>query len=1193
MESARLKREQPKSEPLGKTQQTRAPAALSPRFLALDDARPALHLVDPNLVSSSAMPVALAASAAPSLPSAGGQPNGGLGPAGFQASFGAAADRVSLPRATPLNVDAAAIRGAGRVIQCKQIGGSSSDPFEHEADSIADDLIAGRRPQIGSSSLVGSSSLAGSSGSVSGWPVAADRIRHVEDGLSGGEHLSAELRGRFEPALGMDLSGLRIHQGPSAALAAEAMRAHAFASGHHVVFGAGQYAPGTQTGLRLLAHELAHVVQQGAGGAPRVQKHNAADPRLPANQVEALAFAAAANTEIQASLTRLAGDPDRRRRNTPAFVAQQGLVLRPFTPRHDSPVGGANINFFPGFLNYSGGVTLPAVTEYAISPDRLRLSIRARDRTDIDNMLSSAAIDNLVVRVVTEVAELLAIKQTVGGLTTFDRYRARFNAMYVDPAFSGLADDWQRTPAWGSHGPPSARSHAVFQAIYDSSTPFKGAYDTNIDLKELVDSYMGPTALNPLASPGLQRLRAAFFSSPIPVTTAAQHTALLSAVQAVSPTLVAEERTVVAESNDWARLINQFETVSGNPALSATRRSDIVDAIANPPAVAPPGGPVVAPPAGPPAGGGGCTPQSFVDSVVLTAPASLNATDGTQPVDFQPHANCPNPGVALSSRITVSPAGSVIGSAVDTQPWPNGDVDGALFMLDVRVSPGLIVDGQLDLVGGPARSGPPIPVVHVPIQDDRESNMATNWQPEIIFSTGQGTQVFSAGNNPRYISGSQTFRVVGTMSNFPGHNPQLSISVEAEILRGGAVIVAAQSVAWPMGADRTATIALSFTSPSPFPASGLDSLSVRTSLRNAAGVIAGSARTVAIDVGPEATYLQAAAESAWTADFDFFHNDVPNLVGMMAASTDPRETGFADLVTSGVLRFHPMIIRHDSAAYVTQFNGGTPDPTRHAWLVNTPPYLPMPLPAALDPTHTLVRPTSWAAMSVAFPALPGHTVWVNRTMDVSSGALRSNDWLRRLAVHEAVHSFDFYFNFTAPIADYRTEFRAYWTDGRFGPPDQATVPGHPEQSANFDPDDPDLHPPGPQSRRANTIFHLLYDDPVGYPFVRNNYDNNVNHFREEVDAYLIPDGINLILSRRLELLRLIVDAGIGPSFATFRDKILAFYGQGPLPAPAAGVLTAAERDYVSSSRQWREHLFRMVSNVANRNVLLTAMAIPP
>lgn len=62
------------------------------------------------------------------------------------------------------------------------------------------------------------------------------------------------------------LSQVQIHTGPQAAAAAEAVNAWAYTVGHHIVFGQGQYAPGTPTGRRLLAHEAAHVVQQ-AGGA--------------------------------------------------------------------------------------------------------------------------------------------------------------------------------------------------------------------------------------------------------------------------------------------------------------------------------------------------------------------------------------------------------------------------------------------------------------------------------------------------------------------------------------------------------------------------------------------------------------------------------------------------------------------------------------------------------------------------------------------------------------------------------------------------------------------------------------------------------------------------------------------------------------------------------------------------------------
>jgi hypothetical protein len=64
---------------------------------------------------------------------------------------------------------------------------------------------------------------------------------------------------------GQDFSMVRVHHDAQAAESARLVNARAYAVGRHVVFGAGEYMPQTDYGRRLLAHELAHVVQQGAG----------------------------------------------------------------------------------------------------------------------------------------------------------------------------------------------------------------------------------------------------------------------------------------------------------------------------------------------------------------------------------------------------------------------------------------------------------------------------------------------------------------------------------------------------------------------------------------------------------------------------------------------------------------------------------------------------------------------------------------------------------------------------------------------------------------------------------------------------------------------------------------------------------------------------------------------------------------
>jgi outer membrane protein OmpA-like peptidoglycan-associated protein len=70
----------------------------------------------------------------------------------------------------------------------------------------------------------------------------------------------------MEPRLQHDFSHVRVHANPQAAESAAAVNALAYTVGHDVVFGAGQYAPHSKTGRRLIAHELTHVVQQARGG---------------------------------------------------------------------------------------------------------------------------------------------------------------------------------------------------------------------------------------------------------------------------------------------------------------------------------------------------------------------------------------------------------------------------------------------------------------------------------------------------------------------------------------------------------------------------------------------------------------------------------------------------------------------------------------------------------------------------------------------------------------------------------------------------------------------------------------------------------------------------------------------------------------------------------------------------------------
>lgn len=77
-----------------------------------------------------------------------------------------------------------------------------------------------------------------------------------------GQPLDAATRAALEPRFGQDFSRVRVHSDAQADESARAVNALAYTVGPHVAFASGQYQPQTNAGQRLLAHELAHVVQQ-------------------------------------------------------------------------------------------------------------------------------------------------------------------------------------------------------------------------------------------------------------------------------------------------------------------------------------------------------------------------------------------------------------------------------------------------------------------------------------------------------------------------------------------------------------------------------------------------------------------------------------------------------------------------------------------------------------------------------------------------------------------------------------------------------------------------------------------------------------------------------------------------------------------------------------------------------------------
>ncbi len=100
----------------------------------------------------------------------------------------------------------------------------------------------------------------------------AELDSYVSSLSSSGQQMSQGSRQFFEPRFGHDFSNVKVHTDSVAAKSAQSINALAYTTGNNIVFNSGQYAPDSDTGKRLMAHELTHVIQQGGSVKPKIQK---------------------------------------------------------------------------------------------------------------------------------------------------------------------------------------------------------------------------------------------------------------------------------------------------------------------------------------------------------------------------------------------------------------------------------------------------------------------------------------------------------------------------------------------------------------------------------------------------------------------------------------------------------------------------------------------------------------------------------------------------------------------------------------------------------------------------------------------------------------------------------------------------------------------------------------------------------
>ena len=85
---------------------------------------------------------------------------------------------------------------------------------------------------------------------------------YINSLASKGLPLPESTRSFFEPKFGYDFSDIKIHNDSEAAKSADRINALAYTTGNNIVFNQNQFSPGSDSGKKLIAHELTHVVQQ-------------------------------------------------------------------------------------------------------------------------------------------------------------------------------------------------------------------------------------------------------------------------------------------------------------------------------------------------------------------------------------------------------------------------------------------------------------------------------------------------------------------------------------------------------------------------------------------------------------------------------------------------------------------------------------------------------------------------------------------------------------------------------------------------------------------------------------------------------------------------------------------------------------------------------------------------------------------
>ncbi|GFO97055.1 hypothetical protein ig2599ANME_1253 [groundwater metagenome] len=952
-----------------------------------------------------------------------------------------------------------------------------------------------------------------------------------------GEPLRPDVLRTEEVRVGVTLSGVRLHQNKQAERASEACHARAFTVGDHIFTASGVPPLQSHGGRDTLSHELTHVAQ------------NKLDPtlaglilRLPETDVVTQLIARLNTNDKPGFFQVLRAEAGAHASSTAVRTTLSGFLAAGRISQAEAwravclQVLGDETQWQLSMRNFIEGVESGQFTPPAGMPPNSR-----------DALLETA---------------VMTAHMAAAGSGTFAQYQALFNSRWETSPLTGLLGDFD--PTLDSKGPRTQRSRAIFNQIYSSNTTIKAAYDANTGgIRDLIDQYVGPESLNIIASPRLQSLRALFRTRSLITSNNLNNPSYVvfkNLITSVAQSLDINDLTEIERSHEWRLIIDR--TVSGERL-----RADLTQFLATAWMSAPLAAPATAPstttaPSAPAATTAPLTlttdQQAFVSGLSLQGPASPIASNNPEEqLNFIPRSVMDPAGLTIQSRVEVTPAGLIRHGQQTQNPWPPSAAVGNAHTAIARVEGGTTgftdFTGTLSLVhaGGTVPHTPPQSVAR--IQDQRQTWFIANIQHGLIFSDQNIEYLWMPGDSIQYYGGQQPLSVEPYL---PSSNRELTIFVRARLSKNGLSFHNFQLIEFGRTSERRhlGGVTVLETVPPATTPTNMDLL-VEFFASSNTTVPAFHSIPVTFQILPGAAFTNAQLLAQAQADHAQLNLTTPGSILDDMTNMGGQAARISQAIQGGAILLEPTIVRPDSAAFLRS-HPALGNPKDHvAYLVGH---------TVVNNYHTLVGgPGADAWQWGRFPT----SIFINLTPSLANlGNKRQNSDIIPTIIHESVHAVDIRLGSSSLIEQYKTEFRAYWMSGDFN-----------AMSTAFD---PTMNNFGPRSERSRAIFNHLYGSPT-YRDIRRHYDKNIAHFRERVNAFIVPDGINLIVSLRLDSLRAAIEAFTGSGFTAHRAAIQALYA----------LCDATDRQEISGSRYWRALVERKYSS-SQENLIKGDLNIP-